>query len=52
MATYQLDWQHLIVKIHQTFSNQRKPTSELVDYLYGGQGDKMLTTVKLAGLLC
>jgi len=52
MATYQLDWRHLMVKIHQTFSDQPKLVSELIDYLYSGQDEKMLTTVKLAGLLC
>lgn len=52
MAIYQLDWRHLTVKIQQTFSDQPKLTSELVDYLYSGQGEKMLATVKLAGLLC
>jgi hypothetical protein len=52
MATYQLDWQHLMVKIHRTFSEQPKIVSELIDYLYSGQGEKMLTTVKLARLLC
>ncbi len=52
MATYQLDWRHLIVKIHQTFSDQPKLVSELIDYLYSGQGERMLSTVKLACLLC
>ena len=52
MATYQLDWRHLMVKIHQTFSDQPKLVSELIDYLYSGQDEKMLTTVKLARLLC
>ncbi len=52
MATYQLDWRHLMVKIHQTFSDQPKLVSELIDYLYSGQGERMLTTVKLACLLC
>ena len=52
MATYQLDWRHLLVKIRQTFSDQPKLASELIDYLYSGQGEKMLTTVKLARLLC
>ena len=52
MATYQLDWRHLIVKIHQAFSDQPKLVSELIDYLYSGQGEKMLTTVRLARLLC
>jgi hypothetical protein len=52
MATYQLDWRHLMVKIHQTFSDQPKLVSELIDYLYSGQGEKMLTTVRLARLLC
>jgi len=52
MATYQLDWQHLMVKIQRTFSDQPKLVSELIDYLYSGQGEKMLTTVKLAKLLC
>jgi hypothetical protein len=52
MATYQLDWRHLMVKIRQTFNDQPKLTSELIDYLYSGQGEKMLATVKLARLLC
>ena len=52
MAIYQLDWQHLMVKIQRTFSDQPKLVSELIDYLYSGQGEKMLTTVKLARLLC
>jgi hypothetical protein len=52
MATYQLDWRHLMVKIHQTFSDQPKLVSELIDYLYSGQGEKMLATVRLARLLC
>jgi len=52
MATYQLDWRHLIVKTHQTFSDQPKLVSELIGYLYTGQGHKMVTTVKLARLLC
>ncbi len=52
MATYQLDWRHLMVKIHQTLIDQPKLVSELIDYLYSGQDEKMLTTVKLARLLC
>jgi len=52
MATYQLDWRHLMVKIHQVFSDQPRLVSELIEYLYGGQGEKTLTTVKLARLLC
>jgi hypothetical protein len=52
MATYQLDWRHLMVKIHQTFSDQPKLVSELIDYLYSGQDERMLTTVKPARLLC
>jgi hypothetical protein len=52
MATYQLDWEHLMVKIHQIFSNQPKLVSELINCLYSGQDEKMLTTVKLARLLC
>ena len=52
MATYQLDWRQLMVKIHQTFSDQPKLASELIDYLYSGQDEKMLTTLKLARLLC
>ena len=51
MATYQLDWRHLMVKIRQTFNDQPKLVSELIDYLYSGQDEKMLTTVKLAHLL-
>ncbi len=41
-----------MVKIYQTFSDQPKLVSELIDYLYSGQDEKMLTTVKLARLLC
>ena len=41
-----------MVKIRQTFNDQRKLVSELIDYLYSGQHEKMLTTVKLARLLC
>ena len=41
-----------MVKIRQTFSDQPKLVSELVDYLYIGQDEKMLTTVRLARLLC
>jgi hypothetical protein len=52
MATYQLDWRHLMVKIHRVFSDRPKLVSELIDYLYSGHGEKMLTTVKLARLLC
>jgi len=52
MATHQLDWRHLMVKIQRTSSDQPKSVSELIDNLYGGQGEKMLTTVKLARLLC
>ncbi len=42
----------MMVKIQRTFSDQPKLTSELIGYLYSGQGEKMLTTVKLARLLC
>jgi len=52
MATYQLDWRHLMVKIHRTFIDQPKLVLELIDYLYSGQGEKMLATAKLARLLC
>ncbi len=41
-----------MVKMHQTFSDQPKLVSELIDYLYSGQDEKMLTPVKLARLLC
>ncbi len=41
-----------MVKIHQTFSDQPKLVSELIDYLYSGQDEKRLTAVKLARLLC
>ena len=41
-----------MVKIHQTFSDQPKLVSELIDYLYSGQDEKLLATVKLARLLC
>lgn len=46
------DWRHLEVKIRQTFINQPKLTSELIGFLYSDQDEKMLTTVKLARLLC
>jgi hypothetical protein len=51
-GTYQLDWRHLTVKMRHTFSDQPKLVSELTDYLYGGRGEEMLSTVKLAKLLC
>lgn len=51
MGTYQLDWRHLMVKIHSTFSDQPNLVSELIDYLYSGQDEKMLATVTLARLL-
>ncbi len=52
MATYQIDWRHILVKIHQTFSDQPRLVSELVDYLYSGKGKEMLDIIKLARLLC
>jgi hypothetical protein len=52
MATYQIDWRHILVKIHQTFSDRPHLVSELVDYLYSGKGKEMLDTIKLARLLC
>jgi len=52
MATYQIDWWHILVKIHQTFSDQPHLVAELVDYLYSGRGKEMLDTIKLARLLC
>ena len=52
MATYQIDWRHILVKIHQTFSDQPNLVSELVDYLYSGRGKEVLDTIKLARLLC
>jgi len=52
MATYQIDWRHILVKIHQTFSEQPPLVSELVDYLYSGKGKDLLDTIKLAHLLC
>ena len=52
MATYRLDWWHLIRKVRHTFSDQPHLVSELVEYLYSGRGEQMLTTVKLARLLC
>ena len=52
MATYQIDWRHILVKIHQTFSREPQLVSELVDYLYSGKGKEMLDTIKLACLLC
>jgi hypothetical protein len=41
-----------MVKIHQNFSDQPRVTSELKDYLYRGEGEKLLSTVKLVCLLC
>lgn len=52
MATYQLDWRHLMVKIQQTLSSHPRLISALIDYLYSGQGERMLSTLKLARLLC
>jgi len=52
MATYQIDWRHILVKIHQTFGDQPQLISELLDYLYSGKGTEMLDTIKLARLLC
>ena len=52
MATYQIDWRHILVKIHQTFGDQPQLVSELVNYLYSGRGKEMLDTIKLAYLLC
>jgi hypothetical protein len=52
MATYQIDWRHILVKINQTFSDQPKLVSELAGYLYSGKGKEMLDTIKLARLLC
>ena len=40
------------MKIHQSFSDQPKLVSELVDCLYSGKGKELLHTVKLARLLC
>jgi len=51
MATYQIDWRHILVKMSQTFSDQPRVLSELVDYLYSGKGKQMLDTIKLARLL-
>jgi lysine/ornithine N-monooxygenase len=31
---------HLMVKIHQTFNDQPKLVSELIDFLYSGQDEK------------
>jgi len=33
MATYRLDWRHLIRKVRHTFSDQPHLVSELVEYL-------------------
>ena len=52
MGIYQLDWWHLMRKVRQTFSDQPKLASELIDYLYSGQAGEMLSTVRLARLLC
>jgi len=52
MATYRLDWWRLIRKVRHTLSDQPHLASELVEYLYSGRGEQMLTTVKLARLLC
>ena len=50
MATYQIDWRHILVKINQAFSDQPKLVSELSGYLYSGKGKEMLDTIKLARL--
>jgi len=44
MATYQIDWRHILVKINQTFTDQPKLVSELASYLYSGKGKEMLDT--------
>jgi len=41
-----------MIKTHQTFNDQPKLNSELIDYLYSGQDEKMLVTMRLARLLC
>ena len=41
-----------MVKIRHTFRDQPKLVLELIDYLYSGQDEKVLATVKLARLLC
>ena len=44
MATYQIDWRHILVKINQIFTDQPKLVSELAGYLYSGKGKEMLDT--------
>jgi len=52
MATYQINWRHILAKIDQIFSDQPKLVSELAGYLYNGKGKEMLDTIKLALLFC
>jgi hypothetical protein len=51
-SSYQLDYWHLLRKIRQTFFDEPKIVAELEGYLYSGQGEELLRTVKLARLLC
>ena len=44
MATYQIGWRHILVKINQIFTDQPKLVSELASYLYSGKGKEMLDT--------
>jgi hypothetical protein len=52
MATYLIDWRHILAKVDQTFSDQPKLVSRLAGYLYSGKGKDMLDTIKLARLFC
>ena len=52
MASYQLDYWHLLRKMRQTFPDEPRLVAELEGYLYSGKGKELLDTVKLAKLLC
>lgn len=52
MASYQLDYWHLLRKVRQTFPDEPRLVAELEGYLYSGKGKELLNTVKLAKLLC
>jgi hypothetical protein len=43
MATYQIDWWHVLVKVQRTFNDQPGLVSELVNYLYKGKGEVLVT---------
>ena len=52
MASYQLDYWHLLRRMRQTFPDEPRLVAELEGYLYSGRGKELLGTVKLAKLLC